>query len=88
MHIVLIDTYYYLGLLNVNSTSFNKIYSLASEMWQFKNCQFEGQVASTVNQLPSVLAAVDWVINETIADGKIPLIIMSCTATFNLALKI
>jgi len=50
---------------NVNCTSFNKIYSLVFEIWQFKNYQFESQIASTgksVTVCKIVLAAANRVI--------------------------
>jgi len=47
----------------VNCSSFNKIYSLVSEVRKFENYQFNSQVASTGIRLPFLLAAFDRVIN-------------------------
>jgi len=52
-------------LFNVNSTSFNKIYSVVFETSKFENCLFKSQITSAENWLPFVLTAVDRAINET-----------------------
>jgi len=71
------------SLFDVNCTNFNKIYSLVSQMRKFKNYQFKSQLG---NWFPFVLAAVDRVINETIAGERISLItVLHCN--IYLALK-
>jgi len=54
-------TEYY--LFDVNCTSFNKIYSLISQMWKFKNYRFDSQVATTANWSTFLLIAVGQVTN-------------------------
>jgi len=65
-------TYYY--LFDEKCTSFNRMYNLLSEIWKFKDYEFLSQVASAEDRLPSVLAAVDCVINGTIASNETLLI--------------
>jgi len=66
-------------LFNVNDSSFSKIYRLIFEMWQFRLSS--SQVASTGNWLPVpfIVAAVDRVTDNAIADNKFPLIsVLQC----------
>jgi len=59
-------TNYY--LFDANFTNFNKICFLVYAIYKFKSCKFKNQIlACTGNWLPFALAAVERVINQTVA---------------------